>query len=162
MHKLELNSPAVPDVYRAMPPIADLDYEPQAAHVPLAHYLWILRRHGWKIAGFVAATMLATLIVSLRLTPIYESTVTVDVDRQMPTGVLGQEALQNATNDADQFLATQVKLIESDSVLRPVVDKFQLREVEKDALEDPIDTSATSDQGPVVLKHLKVTRPPNT
>ena len=99
--------------------------------------------------------MLATLIVSLRLTPIYESTATVDIDRQMPTGVLGQEALQNVTNDADQFLATQVKLIQSDSVLRPVVDKYRLREVEKDALEEAIDKSATSLEAPVMLKHLQ-------
>jgi capsular exopolysaccharide synthesis family protein len=110
----------------------------------------------------VIATVLATLIVSLRLTPIYESTALVDIDRQMPTGVLGQEALQNATNDADQFIATQVKLIESDSVLRPVVDKFQLRQVEKDALEEAVDSSSTSLEAPVVLRHLKVTRPANT
>ncbi|MGA3189702.1 MAG: polysaccharide biosynthesis tyrosine autokinase [Bryobacteraceae bacterium] len=146
----------------ASPAILDAEYEPQAAHVPLSHYLWILRRHGWKIAGFVVAVVLATLIVSLRLTPIYESTTTVDVDRQMPTGVLGPEAVQSATNDADQFLATQVKLIQSDSVLRPVVDKYRLRDVEKDALEEAIDKSATSIEAPVVLKHLKVTRPPNT
>src|SRR5579863_6921094 len=158
------NLPAVPESYRtsAPPTIIDADYEPQAAHVPLAHYLWILRRHGWRIAGFVAGTVLATLIVSLRLTPVYESTVTVDVDRQMPTGVLGQEAMQNATNDADQFLATQVKIIQSDSVLRPVVEKFHLRDVEKDALEEAIDKSATSLEAPVILKNLKVTRPPNT
>jgi succinoglycan biosynthesis transport protein ExoP len=142
--------------------VLDADFEPQAAHVPLSHYIWILRRHGWKIAGFVAAVVIATLIVSLRLTPIYESTTTVDVDRQMPTGVLGPEAMQNATNDADQFLATQVKLIQSYSVLRPVVDKYKLRDVEKDALEEAIDKSATSIEAPVVLKHLKVTRPPNT
>jgi capsular exopolysaccharide synthesis family protein len=80
----------------------------------------------------------------------------------MPTGVLGQEALQNATNDADQFLATQVKLIQSDSVVRPVVDKYKLREVEKDALEEAVDASSTSLEAPVVLKNLKVTRPPNT
>ncbi len=159
------NAPVIPE-YRAIPApnnaVLDAEYEPQAAHVPLSHYLWILRRHGWKIAGFVAAVVIATLIVSLRLTPIYESTVTVDIDRQMPTGVLGQEAMQNATNDADQFLATQVKLIQSDSVLRPVVDKYRLRDVEKDALEEAIDRSATSIEAPVVLKHLKVTRPPNT
>src|SRR6204780_3100674 len=159
------NAPVTPE-YRAISSsntaILDAEYEPQAAHVPLSHYLWILRRHGWKIAGFVSAVVLATLIVSLRLTPIYESTVTVDIDRQMPTGVLGQEAMQNATNDADQFLATQVKLIQSDSVLRPVVDKYRLRDVEKDALEEAVDQSATSIEAPVVLKHLKVTRPPNT
>ncbi len=159
------NAPVIPE-YRAISTsntaILDAEYEPQAAHVPLSHYLWILRRHGWKIAGFVVAVVIATLIVSLRLTPIYESTTTVDVDRQMPTGVLGPEAMQNATNDADQFLATQVKLIQSDSVLRPVVDKYKLRDVEKDALEEAIDKSPTSIEAPVVLKHLKVTRPPNT
>jgi polysaccharide biosynthesis transport protein len=166
MKTFEPNLPAVPETIRVTAqspaPFYDADYEPQPAHVPLAHYLWILRRHGWKIAGFVAGTVLATLVVSLRLTPIYESTVTVDVDRQMPTGVLGQEALQNVTNDADQFLATQVKLIQSDSVLRPVVDKYRLREAEKDALEEAVDGSATSLEAPVILKNLKVTRPPNT
>jgi succinoglycan biosynthesis transport protein ExoP len=158
------NLPAVPESYRAAAPVAviDADYEPQTAHVPLAHYLWILRRHAWKIAGGVLATALATLIVSLRLTPIYESTAAIDIDRRMPTGVLGQEASEIVNNDADQFLATQVKLIQSDSVLRPVVDKFHLREVEKDALEEAIDTSAASLEAPVILKHLQVTRPPNT
>ena len=155
--------PVVSD-YRAPAPIAviDAEFEPQAAHVPLAHYLWILRRHAWKIAIGVAATTIAALIVSLRLTPIYESTATIDIDRRMPTGVLGQEAAEIVNNDADQFLATQVKLIQSDSVLRPVVDKFHLREVEKDALEEAIDKSPTSLEAPVILKHLQVTRPPNT
>ena len=49
---------------------------------------------------FVAAAVAATLIVSYRLTPIYESTATIDVDRRMPTGILGQEAMQSTTNDA--------------------------------------------------------------
>ena len=164
MKKFENNLPAVPEVYRAAAPVPviDAEFEPQAPQVPLAHYLWILRKHGWTIAGFVVAVVLGTLIVSLRLTPVYESTVTVDIDRQMPTGVLGPESLQNATNDADQFLATQMKLIQSDSVLRPVVDKFRLREVEKDALEQPSERWQGSDEAPVILKHLKITRPPNT
>src|ERR1022692_208195 len=99
------NLPAVPESYRASAPptIIDADYEPQAAHVPLAHYLWILRRHAWKIALGVVATTLATLIVSLRLTPIYESTATIDIDRRMPTGVLGQEASEIVHTDPDQF-----------------------------------------------------------
>ncbi|HEV8145833.1 MAG TPA: polysaccharide biosynthesis tyrosine autokinase [Bryobacteraceae bacterium] len=164
MKKLDNNLPAVADTYRvsAPPMILDAGYEAQPAHVPLSHYLWILRRHAWKISAFVAACVMATFVISSRLTPIYESTATVDIDRQMPTGVLGQEAMQNATNDADQFLATQVKLIQSDSVLRPVVDKYRLREVEKDALEEAVDQSATSLEAPVILKNLKVTRPPNT
>ncbi len=162
MRRLENNSPAVIETKVIGPPVIDAEYEPQPAHLPLSHYLWILRRHGWKIGAFVIAVVLATLVISLRLTPIYESTSTVDIDRQTPTGVLGQEAMQNATNDADQFLATQVQLIQSDSVVRPVVDKYHLREIEKDALEEAVDKSATSLEAPVILKNLKVTRPPNT
>ena len=136
MKHLEPNLPAVPEPYRAVNPplIVDAEYESAPAHVPLAHYLWILRRHGWKMLGFVALVVLCTVVVSLRLTPIYESTATIDIDRRMPTGVLGEDSTQSVNNDADQFLATQVKLIQSDSVLRPVVDKFKLREVEPDAL----------------------------
>jgi polysaccharide biosynthesis transport protein len=164
MRDLENNLPALTKTFHVTPPPLTLDaeFEAQTAHVPPAHYLWILRRQSWKIAGFVVAAVLATWIVSLRLTPIYESTVSIDIDRQVPTGVLGEEATRSAANDADQFIATQVKLIESDSVLRPVVDKFNLRQVEEDALEEAVDHSATSLEAPVILKHLKITRPPNT
>src|SRR5579883_2329123 len=162
MNKFE-TLPSLPETIRVpAAPLLDAASEAEPAHIPLAHYLWILRRHGWKIGGFVLAAMLATLLVSLRLTPVYESTVTIDIDRQMPTGVLGQEAIQNTTNDADQFLATQVKIIQSDSVLRPVVDKFHLREVETNALEEAVDKSPASMEAPVILKNLRVTRPPNT
>ena len=127
MRDLENNLPAVTKTFHVpQPPLTlDAEFEAQAPHVPLTHYLWILRRQAWKIAAFVVAAVLATWIVSLRLTPIYESTVSIDIDRQVPTGVLGEEATRSAANDADQFIATQVKLIESDSVLRPVVDKFR-------------------------------------
>ena len=165
MRPPDSNLPAVQETPRPVPlpaPVLDAEYESAATHVPLAHYLWIVRRQGWKMLLFVALVVVSTLIVSLRLTPIYESTVTIDIDRRMPTGVLGEESAQAVNNDADQFLATQVKLIQSDSVLRPVVDRFQLREVEPDALEESIDTSSTSLEAPVILKPLRVTRPPNT
>jgi len=164
MRDLDNNLPAIARTFHVpQPPLTlDAEFEAQTAHVPPSHYLWILRRQSWKIAGFILAAVLATWIVSLRLTPIYESTVSIDIDRQVPTGVLGEEATRSAANDADQFIATQVKLIESDSVLRPVVDKFRLRETEENALEEAVDHSATSMEAPVILKHLKITRPPNT
>ena len=136
---------------------------PEQAAVPLAHYLWILRRHRWKILSFIFACVTATLIVSARLTPIYESTVTVDIDRQMPSAVIGQDAARPPVNDADQFLATQVKLIQSDSVLRPVAEQYHLLDLEKEASDvTPEKTSQAEEEAPILLKKLKVTRPPNT
>jgi capsular exopolysaccharide synthesis family protein len=136
--------------------------EPEEAGVPLSHYLWVLKRHRWKILSFVLACTAAALIVSLRITPIFESTATVDIDRQTPTGVLGQEAARPTLSDADQFLATQVKLIQSDSVLRPVVQKYGLIDYQKEARHGPAVPSARVEDAPVLLKNLKVTRPPHT
>ncbi len=133
--------------------------QPDQTAVPLAHYLWILRRHRWKILAFVVASVAATIIVSARLTPVYESTATIDIDRQMPSAVIGQDSTRVPANDADQFLATQVKLIQSDSVLRPVADQYRLLDVEQQVTEKP---SLAQQDAPVLLKKLKVTRPPNT
>src|SRR4051794_15006486 len=89
------------------------EFEPEAQGVPLSHYLWILRRHWWKIAAFVITCVIATFIISSRLTPIYQSTATIDIDRQAPSAIIGQDSNRNIANDSDQFLATQVKLIQS-------------------------------------------------
>ncbi|MGH9720014.1 MAG: GumC family protein [Bryobacteraceae bacterium] len=149
------------EAYRMTEPPRGYGMEPEPAQsaIPLSQFLWILKRHRWRILAFVAASVVATLVVSSRIQPVYESTATVDVDRQSPTGVIGQESMRSATNDADQFLTTQVRLIQSDSVLRPVVQKYRLQEVERDTDEPP--TKAAAD-APVLLKRLKVDRPRNT
>src|SRR5689334_8694764 len=131
--------------------------------VPLSHYLWVLRCNWWRIALFVCCCTAASFIISTRLVPIYESTATIDIDRQMPSGVIGQEATRTAINDSDQFLATQVRLIQSDSVLRPIARQWKLNDVELRVPEGAgSESAAASEEAPVRLKNLRVTRPPNT
>src|SRR5450759_4184994 len=151
---------AAPIQYSA-PPTYFGDAEPDTPTVPLSHYLWIIKRYRWRILAFVTTCVLATFVISKRLTPIYESTSTVDVDRQAPQGVMGQDAIRNTPNDADQFLATQVKLIQSDAVLRPVAEKYKLLEKENQ-LPDDKKKSINVEDAPILLRKLKVTRPPNT
>jgi uncharacterized protein involved in exopolysaccharide biosynthesis len=163
-HKQLLSSPSaqtvpVPvDYHRAIP--AWEAEPPESPSVPLSHYLWIIKRHRWKILSFIIATLAATWVISSRITPIYESTAKIDIDRQTPTGVVGQEAVRITSNDADQFIATQVNLIQSDSVLRPVALQYDLLNREGQ-IQDTDDANASVDS-PVLLKKLKVTRPPNT
>jgi hypothetical protein len=76
--------------------------DPEEARIPISQYVWILKRHRWRILGFCAAAVILTVIVSARLTPIFESTTTVDVDRETPSGVVGhptptQFAFRNQT-----------------------------------------------------------------
>ena len=112
---------------------------------------------------FVATCLLVTAIVSSRLKPTYESTATIDVDRQVPSQVIGQDSTREVPpNDADQFLATQVKMIQSDAVLRPVANQFHLLEREGQLRRMSPEQAQEVARAPVALGRLKVTRPPNT
>jgi capsular exopolysaccharide synthesis family protein len=139
------------------------EMDAEQASVPLSHYLWIVRRHKWRILGFIAICMTATFIVSSRLQPIYEATAKVDVDRRAPSGVIGQEANQvSSANDSDQFLATQIELIQSDAVLRPVAMRYNL--LQRESQLDKLDATKSDQKAnaPVLLNKLKITRPTNT
>ena len=137
--------------YYQLPP--QEEPESEGSSIPFAHYLWILRRHKWQLLAFVAVAVASTIVVSSRLTPYYESTATIDVDRMLPTGVIGQDSNSSrvsSMNDSDLFLSTQTKLILSDSVLRPVAQKLKL----------PLPVKRPD--APIVLPYLSVTRPPKT
>jgi succinoglycan biosynthesis transport protein ExoP len=129
--------------------------------VPLSHYVWMLRRHKWSLLGFVAVAVAATIIVSSRLTPYYASTVTLDIDRLVPTSIIGQESnsARIGNNDTDQFLSTQIELIRSDSVLRPVARRFKMGAAETGK---PGTASARAEAAPIGFGGLTVTRPPKT
>lgn len=152
----------VPERVMVYPSFAYGDEEPEEPAVPLSHYLWILKRRRWEILSFIAVSVVATIIVSARLTPVYESTATIDIDRQEPSTVVGQDSSRAAAlNDSDQFLATQLKLIQSDSVLRPVAQRFKIRAQDiEDRGKDR--TTARAEEAPITLKRLTVKRPPNT
>ncbi len=96
-----------PEAVAVIPPDeADFEEKP----LPLSHYLWVLKRHRRKIFFFVLLCLISTYFVCLRLTPLYEAITTIDVDRQMPRGTMGDSTAESAIAsplDADQFLATQ-------------------------------------------------------
>ncbi len=130
--------------------------------VPLSHYLFIIRRRLWRMLAFVLGCVAAVFIVCSRLTPIYESVATIDIDLRTPTGIVGQEAFQPFGNDADQFLATQVKMIQSDSVLRPVVLRHRLFERGEEFQGGWLSDKKFDPDAPIRLENLEVERPPNT
>ncbi|MGD0497295.1 MAG: polysaccharide biosynthesis tyrosine autokinase [Bryobacteraceae bacterium] len=153
--------PAAPERITVYPPAPSVEAETEEAAVPLSHYLWVLKRHSWRILGFVLTAVIATVIVSSRLTPIYESTATIDIDQEEPAGVVGDAAAARPEYFPDQFLATQIRLVQSDSVLRPVVQQFKLHGAKTASDNGPLPGSQAAD-APVSLGGLRVTRPANT
>ncbi len=139
------------------------EFEAARPSVSPTHYLLVIYRQKWRIAGFVAACLLITYLIASRLTPIYEATAKMDVDRRIPAGVVGQEASQGMDgDDADAFMATQGELIQSDAVLRPVAEKFNLLQKEKQLAKMPVERARKKSDAPVYLNALKISRPVNT
>lgn len=139
------------------------EFEATQPSVAPSHYLSVVWRQKWKILSFVAATMLAAFLISSRLTPVYEATAKIDVDRAVPTGVVGQEAAQaNATEDSDAFMATQMEILKSDAVLRPVCERYTLLEREDQIDGQTAERIRRKADAPVVLKRLSITRPIST
>ncbi len=139
------------------------EFEAARPSVSTTHYLLVIYRQKWRIIGFVATCLLLTYLIASRLTPIYEATAKIDVDRRIPAGVVGQEASQGLTgDDADAFMATQGELIQSDAVLRPVAERFNLLQKEKQLAKLPAERARRKSDAPVYLNKLKISRPVNT
>ena len=102
----------------------------------------MIGRHKWRILAFVAVSVAATVMVSSRRPPLYESTATIEA---------GQGA--TAAGDPRQFLETQAGLIQSDAVLRPVLQRFRI---------PAGDLEGSAAKPPLRLRNLRVTNPPNT
>jgi succinoglycan biosynthesis transport protein ExoP len=119
-------------------------------------------RYRWYMVALVLGVTAATYVLSSRLTSIYESTATIDIDPQAPHALIGQDSLRGgAVSDVDQLLATQVSLVQSDAVLRPVADKYNLLQREGQYKSSPSDNTRLA-SSPTLLKKLKVKRAPNT
>lgn len=150
VYKNELDQNFKGDEFSALSPSAiETAIEPESAS--FGQYLLSLKRHPWKIVIACAASVLICYIISKRITPMYEATATLEINRETPSGVVGQDAVRSAWNDSDQFIATQMKIIQEDSVLRPLTERYHLDAENKD---DPA--------APVKLKQLRVVRPANT
>ena len=107
----------------------------------------------------------ASYVISTRLVPIYESTATIDIDRQMPSGIIGQEA---TTNGDQRFRSVSGYPGEADSIGfgpasgGPAIEahRFGVRPAGKCERERQL--PGPCDEAPVRLANLRVTRPPNT
>jgi len=98
-------------------PAADDADSPSAA---LWHFLRVLRRQAWKIAGFVFAVVAATLLYSLQLTPMYEATATLELEGLNQMVRLGSELVGYNFRQETKVIETQLRLINSPEIASAV------------------------------------------
>lgn len=128
--------------------------------IDIHHYVWLFRRHWWKVA--LAGILCAALgwFLSTRFTPVYESVARIAVDLKTPSSIVGSDTGQGGTaTEADQYFNTELQLLQSDVVLRPVAEKFHLISYTG---SHGLPSGMKASDAPVVLKDLKVSHPANS
>ncbi|HUC44393.1 MAG TPA: polysaccharide biosynthesis tyrosine autokinase [Candidatus Sulfotelmatobacter sp.] len=94
----------------------------------LLDYWAVLRRRRGVIALSVATVTLATLVGSFLATPLYRSTVTLQIERQSPDilKVRDVASIDYSFAAYTDFYQTQYKILSSDAVARTVVERLGL------------------------------------
>ena len=107
-----------------------------AITLTLSRYWDAIRRHALRIAIFVAATVLFTTIVLLRLPRKYESTCVIRLDPSLPVNVISNQP-GGGDQDLDVLFATDQKEIVTPAVITPAIMKLGL-------WTPPADSSSTA------------------
>ena len=136
---------------------------PAGEGMGLSDLLRILYRHRFKLLAFIATGVAAAVVLQLIIPKLYEATATVKIDRHQIAVSTGVDTPTGpSADDMDQIITTAIELAQSDTVLRPVAEKYHLLEEEKQLSGLKPDEILAKRESPIELKKLKITRPPNT
>lgn len=95
--------------------------------LPLRDYLRILHKHRWMILAVVAVMVSAVTVVSFRTKPVYETASRLEINGEVPDlANLRELFLQMPTSD--DFIQTQVRILESDDLAIQTVRALRLYE----------------------------------
>jgi polysaccharide biosynthesis transport protein len=139
--------------------------DPAEAQRPLTFYVRAVRRRWVMITLLSVALTALVVLVCAMLPPVSVGSATIAIDRQAAPETIGDNHLLS-TGD-DQFMATQQNLLLADIILRPVTERYNLLEREHQLRRywfwrySPTREKAIRN-APIILKHLKIERKPNT
>jgi uncharacterized protein involved in exopolysaccharide biosynthesis len=139
--------------------------DPAEAQRPLTFYVRAVRRRWVMITLLSVALTALVVLVCAMLPPVSVGSATIAIDRQAAPETIGDNHFLS-TGD-DQFMATQQNLLLADIILRPVTERYNLLEREHQLRRywfwrySP-KREMTIRNAPIILKHLKIERKPNT
>jgi polysaccharide biosynthesis transport protein len=139
--------------------------DPAEFQRPLTFYAEIVRRH-WEMIAVLTIGLTALVALACALSPaINAGSALIAIDRQAVPETVGSDHLM--TTGDDQFMATQQSLLQADTILRPVAEHYNLLEREHQLQRYWFwrysrEKEAAIRSAPIILKHLKVERNPNT
>jgi polysaccharide biosynthesis transport protein len=116
------------DSLTVIPPPTILPWEQMRRDPHLLDYLITLRKHQWLILTFLLTVVTVVTIASFKMKPIYEAAATVEVDKESSQNTLPfqDEAAYDEYVDMDNFLETQTKILESETLAFQTIKSLDL------------------------------------
>src|SRR5271155_519544 len=107
------------------PSVLPWDQVPRETH--LLDYLIVLRKHQWLILTFVLVVVTVATIASFKMKPIYQAAARVEVDKESQNTLpfTGPNAYDEF-EDADAYLETQIKILESETLALQTIKSMDL------------------------------------
>jgi polysaccharide biosynthesis transport protein len=139
--------------------------DPAEFQRPLTFYAAIVRQH-WAMIAVHSIGLTALVVLGCALAPpINVGSALIAIDRQAAPETIGADRL--LTTGDDQFMATQQNLLQGDTILRPVAERYDLLEREQQFRRYSfwrysLEKERAIRNAPIALKHLKIERNPNT
>lgn len=88
----------------------------------------IVRRHRWTVLSILLSVFTIVLITTLKEKPVYEAKGLVEIEEENPNVVTVQDLFQTE-NVTDDYLATQYRVLQSDTLAREVIRQLRLDQV---------------------------------
>lgn len=128
MSKLIASSPLSPmeASSRPLPASVSSDRHSEAEELPLTFFVFILRRHFWRIATFVLIATTVVTLFTLALPKKYEASVLLQVDPEGQTIVGAAGNRSSVATDASVLVETEAKVIKSPAVVLQAIQNLGL------------------------------------
>src|SRR5215469_16856291 len=96
----------------------------------LRAYWRIIKTRRWTIFSVVAVVLTLVLIATIKQKPIYRATTLLEIQKENPNLLTVQELFQ-LEDVSDNYLETQYKVLQSETLARRVVDELHLDQVKE-------------------------------
>ncbi len=96
----------------------------------LRAYWRVIRKHRWTIFSIALLIFVVVLIATLKQKPVYRARGMIEVEKENPNILTVQELFQ-LENVSDNYLETQYKILESESLARRVIAELHLDQREE-------------------------------
>src|SRR5260370_14025016 len=117
-----------PAVYRYVEsPSAEVSASP--GYDSLLDYWHILFRHRKTLLNFALAGLLGAIVISLVQTPIYRVRTSLEIQGTNFLETKGPNDFNGSYASPESYVETQVKILQSESVIEHAIDKLKLQEL---------------------------------